>query len=110
APRQRVLLVSLDALRPEVYLDAKFDVPNLRAIAARGVTARKVQGVFPTLTYPSHTAIATGCRPARSGIVMNTVFDAEDGSRRWYFEAAHLGAMPICAHACRASRTPAALL
>ena len=46
----RVLLVSLDGLRPEIYRDAKYRMPNLRALAARGVQARKVVGIFPTLT------------------------------------------------------------
>lgn len=88
--RGRVLLVSLDGLRPEVYLEPGFATPNLRALAARGISARRVDGVFPTLTYPAHATLATGCRPARHGIVSNTVFDPRDGGKRWYWEASHL--------------------
>lgn len=91
----RVLLVSFDAFRPEVYRDERFHMPNLRKLAERGIQAKKVVGVFPTLTYPSHTSIATGCRPARHGIVANTVFDPLDGGKRWYWEATHIKARTI---------------
>jgi hypothetical protein len=103
APKGRVLLVSLDGLRPEVYLDERFEMPVLRALAARGVSARRVTGVFPTLTYPSHATIATGCRPARHGIHHNTVFDpALAGGKRWLFEATNLRATTLWDAAAKA--------
>ena len=40
------------------------------------------------MTYPSHTSLATGARPARHGIVSNTIFDPATGSQMWYFENA----------------------
>lgn len=91
----RVLLVSFDAFRQEAWRDDRFDMPNLRALAARGVAARKCTGVFPTLTYPSHTTIATGVRTARHGIFGNTMFDPKDGGKRWYLDAAHITATTL---------------
>lgn len=91
----RVLLVSIDALRPEAYRDDRYQTPNLRALAARGLSARKVVGIFPTLTYPAHTTLATGCRAGRHGIVSNTIFDPQDGGKRWYFEASHIHATTL---------------
>jgi predicted AlkP superfamily pyrophosphatase or phosphodiesterase len=38
------------------------------------------------MTYPSHTSLATGARPARHGIISNTMFDPTSGSTRWYYE------------------------
>lgn len=86
----RVLLISIDALRPEAYRDDRYDMPNLRKLGARGVQAKHVVGIFPTLTYPSHTTIATGTRSARHGIFSNTIFDPKDGGKRWFFEATHI--------------------
>ena len=65
------------------------DLPWLSgAIAAGGIigpvllmyglaagTAEGVQGVIPTVTYPSHTTLITGVWPAKHGIFGNTTFD-----------------------------------
>jgi predicted AlkP superfamily pyrophosphatase or phosphodiesterase len=101
----RLLLISLDALRPEAYLEERFGMTNLRALAARGVQAKKCVGVFPTLTYPSHTSIVTGTRPAVHGVVSNWIFDPRDGGKRWYFEEAHMHATPLWTAAKRAGLT-----
>jgi predicted AlkP superfamily pyrophosphatase or phosphodiesterase len=108
-PHGRVLLITFDGFRPESYQDARFTMPNLRALAARGVSAKKVVGIFPTLTYPSHTTIATGVRSARHGIVSNTIFDPKDGGKRWYFEAAQMRATPIWDAAKRAGFSTSAV-
>jgi predicted AlkP superfamily pyrophosphatase or phosphodiesterase len=91
----RVLLVSIDAFRPESYREERFKTPNLRALAARGVQAKKCVGVFPTLTYPSHTSIVTGVRTGRHGVASNTIFDPKDGGKRWYYEQAHITATTL---------------
>ncbi len=79
--KTRVLLVSIDGLRPEFYRSELFarESSNLRALAARGVSAAGMEPVFPTLTYPVHTSIVTGVRSGRHGILSNTVFQPEKG-------------------------------
>jgi predicted AlkP superfamily pyrophosphatase or phosphodiesterase len=77
--QQSVVLVSIDALKPE-YLDS-FPLPNLRALAARGARARWMQPATPTLTFPNHYTIVTGLHPARHGIVNNTMVDPADSAR-----------------------------
>lgn len=109
AKHGRLLLVSLDGMRPEVIRDERFKMPVLREVAANGVAAKKVIGVFPTLTYPAHATIVTGCRPARHGVVNNTVFDSITFGKRWYWDAAHLRATPLWDAAHRAGLKTAAL-
>ena len=70
-----VVLVSLDGFKPE-YLD-RFHLPNLGRVMARGVRARAMVPVFPTLTFPNHYSLVTGLRPARHGIVSNNFWDPE---------------------------------
>ena len=60
---KHVVLVSIDGLRPEFYLDPQYPAPNLQNIKAHGVYARKMKSVFPSYTYPSHTAMMTGALP-----------------------------------------------
>jgi predicted AlkP superfamily pyrophosphatase or phosphodiesterase len=46
-------------------------IPNIRRLIAEGSFAEAVEGVYPTLTYPSHTTIVTGRVPAEHGIYTN---------------------------------------
>ena len=68
-----VVLVSFDGWRWD-YAD-RANVPNLRALAARGVRAKELIPSFPSLTFPNHYTIATGLYPQNHGIVENNVFD-----------------------------------
>jgi predicted AlkP superfamily pyrophosphatase or phosphodiesterase len=108
APRHLVL-VSLDGLRPEFYLDDGYAAPELRALLRAGSHARAVEAVFPTVTYPSHASIVTGVRPARHGISFNVLFDPLGERGRWYEEAADLRAPPLWAWAQAAGRRTAAV-
>lgn len=71
-----LLLVSIDGFRPD-YLD-RYDVPTLRRLADGGLLAPDGMRVaFPTKTFPNHYTLVTGLRPARHGIVSNTMFDPD---------------------------------
>jgi predicted AlkP superfamily pyrophosphatase or phosphodiesterase len=91
SPR-RLVLISIDGLIPRTLRNAEklgARLPNLTAIRDAGAVSQGLVGVFPTVTYPSHTAIVTGRRPADSGIVSNNVFDPEltlNGAWYWYAE------------------------
>ncbi|MGD8328433.1 MAG: ectonucleotide pyrophosphatase/phosphodiesterase [Acidobacteriota bacterium] len=86
APAEHVVLVSIDGLRPEFYRDASWPAPTLQQMAREGASADGVRGVFPTVTYPSHTTIITGAMPARHGIYYNEPFDPDGQTGRWYWE------------------------
>lgn len=86
APAEHVVLVSVDGLRPEFYLDPRWPAPNLREMAREGAHAEHVTSVFPTVTYPAHTTMITGALPARHGIHYNTPFEPEGQTGRWYWE------------------------
>ncbi len=78
--RPTVILVSLDGFRPD-YLDRGI-TPNLSALAAGGVRAKKMQPVFPSKTFPNHYSQVTGLLPSNSGIISNDMNDRETG--RWF--------------------------
>jgi predicted AlkP superfamily pyrophosphatase or phosphodiesterase len=89
---RHVVLISIDGLRPDYYLPEPgrlTSTPALDGLRGRGSWAEGVIGQFPSLTYPSHTSIITGVRPARHGIVQNTIFGPE-GAGTWYFESSAL--------------------
>jgi predicted AlkP superfamily pyrophosphatase or phosphodiesterase len=66
-----VILISFDGWRWD-YTD-RGNVPNLKALAARGVRAKELIPSFPSLTFPNHYTIVTGLYPGHHGIVSNTM-------------------------------------
>ncbi len=90
---EHVVLVSVDGLRPDFYLDPAAhgaELPAFREMMRDGVYAEGVEGVFPTVTYPSHTTIATGVVPAKHGILDNYVFDESGRFEDWYWRASDI--------------------
>lgn len=68
-----LVLVSFDGWRWD-YTD-RATVPNVRALASRGVRAAGLIPSFPSMTFPNHYTIVTGLYPERHGIVSNNIFD-----------------------------------
>jgi predicted AlkP superfamily pyrophosphatase or phosphodiesterase len=84
-----VLMISVDGLKPEYVLDADahgLKIPFLRSLLRDGAYARGVTGVWPTVTYPSHTTLLTGVAPAEHGIYNNLEFDPKNTfANAWYW-------------------------
>jgi predicted AlkP superfamily pyrophosphatase or phosphodiesterase len=109
-PVRHVVLISIDALRPEFYLDDAYAAPELRALSRAGSHARAVEPVFPTVTYPNHASIVTGVRPARHGVLFNVLFDPAGERGRWFEEASDLQASPLWEWARAAGLRTAAVM
>ncbi|MBI3795584.1 MAG: alkaline phosphatase family protein [Deltaproteobacteria bacterium] len=93
-----VLLLSIDGLRPDYYLHPDtyhLKIPHLRALMQHGSYAQRMLGVYPTLTYPSHTTIVTGVRPARHGIVSNFILAPTQGLLNWYLKSTDIQAKTL---------------
>ena len=86
-----VLMISVDGLKPEYVLEAdqrNLKIPYLRSLVAGGSYADGVVGVWPTVTYPSHTTLLTGVAPAVHGIFNNLEFDPQRHfSDAWFWYA-----------------------
>lgn len=72
--RAIVILVSIDGFRWD-YLD-RYQAPNIRALADRGVRAEGLIPQFPSKTFPNHYTIVTGLKLANHGIISNNMRDA----------------------------------
>jgi predicted AlkP superfamily pyrophosphatase or phosphodiesterase len=87
-----VVIISVDGLMPATYLEPDahgLAVPTLREMARAGASSPGVLSVWPAITYPAHTTIATGVDPAVHGIVGNVAWDPEERNREgwwWYAE------------------------
>jgi predicted AlkP superfamily pyrophosphatase or phosphodiesterase len=101
-----VLMISVDGLKPEYVLDADahgLKIPFLRGLMRDGSYARGVIGVWPTVTYPSHTTLLTGLTPAQHGIYNNLEFDPRHTyADSWYWYARQIR-VPTLWHAAHAA-------
>lgn len=111
APAQAapVLMISVDGMKPEYVLKAdehQLKIPFLRSLMASGSYASGVRGVWPTVTYPSHTTLVTGVVPARHGIENNLEFDPKrtfGDSWYWYASQIKVPTLWSAAHAAHLS-------
>jgi arylsulfatase A-like enzyme len=71
-PRRNVIVFVADGLRPGSINEQ--DMPVLSAMRARGVEFRDSYSLFPTLTMPNASVIATGSRLGDTAIFGNTVW------------------------------------
>ena len=88
---RKAVIVSLDA-----FYRADVDRLNpegaLAGILRDGTWCRRVETVFPALTYPIHATMVTGCDPDRTGVGQNQPFQpgTPKPMRKWYWERKHI--------------------
>jgi len=109
---RQVILISIDGLTTKDYLQPEpgLRIPNLQALQAEGCPANGMTGVFPTVTYPSHTAMVTGQPPAVHGIGTNRPLDPlnlQNGG--WFYYAEQIEAPTLWQTLRAAGRTTAAI-
>jgi len=83
---KHVILISIDGLHPDMYLDNRWPTPNLQYLMKQGTYADHCLSVFPAYTHPSHAAMLTGALPARSGIGFNQPKNS-NGEWNWYYKS-----------------------
>ncbi|MCE7060855.1 alkaline phosphatase family protein [Dyadobacter sp. CY343] len=86
AQDSHVVLISIDGLRPEFYKDPNWSMVNLRQGMETGAYSDGVTGVFPTVTYPSHTTIITGVKPLKHGVHYNTPPEPLEVTGKWIWD------------------------
>ncbi|MDX2268265.1 MAG: ectonucleotide pyrophosphatase/phosphodiesterase [Bryobacter sp.] len=85
--RRPLVVVSVDGLDQRYLRDADkvgLKIPTIRKLMREGETSAGVVGVVPTVTWPSHTTLVTGVRPAEHGILGNRRPRGETGDYYWF--------------------------
>ena len=70
--RQKLIVISMDALVYEDLKDNISDYPSFSRMAKEGAWVERVRSVYPTLTYPCHVTMATGRYPDSHTVTNNT--------------------------------------
>jgi len=92
APRAglaRVILISIDGLRPDAIDLA--DTPNLDSLIATGSYSALAQCELPPATLPNHTTMLTGVSVETHGVWFNTQVEGKVGVRTLHDEIADAG-------------------
>lgn len=66
---RRVLILSIDGLRPDAILLAP--MPTLTALMYSGAYSLSAQTIYPSSTLPSHTSMLSGLCPKKHGVNWN---------------------------------------
>ena len=68
--KRKTIVFSVDALVYEdiAYLRTK---PNFSKLMVHCSGIERVCTVYPSITYPAHVSIMTGCRPGKHGVFTN---------------------------------------
>ena len=107
--KQKLFVLSMDAM---VFEDLEYMAtkPNFQRLFSKRAQVERVQSVFPAITYPCHTTLATGCNPGKHGIYNNYAFmDHEDNKKHWYLFKKSVRVEDIFAAAKRAGCTTASV-
>jgi len=73
--KSTLIVVSFDGFRYD-YVDY-VDTPNFDFIEKNGVKANSLKPIFPSLTFPNHYSIATGCYADKHQIIGNQFYDVK---------------------------------
>ncbi len=82
--KRRLIVLSLDAM---VYEDLEYlnTLPVFHGFLAEGSRVNRMRSIYPTVTYPAHTTMATGVYPNRHGVANNEVLAPGERASDWYW-------------------------
>jgi predicted AlkP superfamily pyrophosphatase or phosphodiesterase len=102
AAPHKLLVLSVDGLDWRYLRDRDrlgLSIPNIRHLLAHGEVADGVIGVWPTITWPSHTSIITGVRPDQHGILSNARGPVDPALSFWSVQKLKVPTLWQCASA-----------
>lgn len=82
--KNKLIIISFDAMVGE-DIERLRDKPCFKTMLEEGAQIKRIRTVYPSLTYPAHVSILTGCRCGRHGIVNNEPSIAGDLKCDWYW-------------------------
>ena len=74
--QHKMIVISFDALGAADTQQFRM-LPNFSRFLENASYCFNVSSVYPSITYPAHTSIVTGCYPKNHGIINNTLIQSE---------------------------------
>ena len=106
---RKFIVMSADALVTE-DLELLKTQPNYKRYVEGGARMESMLSVYPSVTYPAHTSMATGCLPGKTGILSNCEkLDPSADALPWVLDHKFVKVPDIFTAAKRAGRSTAAV-
>lgn len=107
--KKRLLVFSVDAMVCE-DLQAMHSRPNFQRMFGGGCQVLGgMRSIYPTVTYPNHVSMITGCYAGKHGIVSNNRFTVANKEAAWNWFSNAVQVEDIFAAAKRAGYTTASM-
>lgn len=106
---KRLIVFSVDAMVTE-DVEAMRSLPNFRKYLAGGSEFKNgMRTIYPSVTYPIHVSILTGCYADKHKVTSNFGFTTEDKDATWLFSSEGTAVEDIFAAAKRAGLSTASI-
>lgn len=109
--KQKILVISFDAMVGEdiAYLREKPD-SQFNRVMKDCASVERMRSIYPSITYPAHFSMASGCGPGTTGFYKNTYlpFDSQ-GRSGWILDSLEQPVEDFFAAAKRAGMTTASV-
>ena len=109
--KKKILILSFDAMVGEdvEYLRNKPD-SNFNRLMGNCASVEKMYSVYPSITYPAHFSMASGCTPGTTGFYQNGhLLVGNSGKTGWILESDQFGVEDFFAAAKRAGMSTASV-
>lgn len=106
--KTKLFVLSMDAMVWEdvEYLRTK---PHFSRLMAHCSGVEQVCTIYPSITYPAHVSIMTGCRAGKHGIFTNGALKTTGGATQWHYTGEGILVEDLFAAAKRAGCTTASV-
>lgn len=84
--KEKAFVLSMDAMVGE-DLDYLREKPHFSRLFAGCAQVEQVRTIYPSITYPAHVSILTGCRPGKHGVFTNGVLKTTGGATQWHLDS-----------------------
>ena len=81
--KRKLVLISMDAMVKEDF-DYLLTKPFFKSLFEKGSWIKTLRTIYPSVTYPCHSAMITGCYPEKTGIYNNEL--DEYRSKYWHWK------------------------
>ncbi len=103
--KKRLVVFSVDAMVCE-DIEAMHQRPNFKKLLAGGCRVTGgMRSIYPTVTYPNHVSMITGCYAGKHGVTSNNHFTTQNKEAAWNFFSQSVQVEDIFAAAKRAGYT-----
>lgn len=81
---RHLVVISADAM-VDADLEYAFTLPHFKELKERGSFVHSVQSIYPSVTYPAHATMSTGCWPEKTGIWANEQLQPGNVHPDWHW-------------------------